>query len=80
MKVLKKLPLIQDSGRSAKTMVDLWREAQAVLEEERLLRLRSLSERDGARQFSELLQLRSPYPLRASSGLVEQQRLLAPYA
>jgi hypothetical protein len=39
--------------------------------------LRGLSERDAAQQFNELLKLRGTYPLRPSSGLVEQQRLLA---
>lgn len=58
-------------------MVNAWRDAQTVLEAERLQRLRGLSERDAARQFAELLQIRGPYPLRPSSGLVEQQRLLA---
>lgn len=77
MKLLKKTPLIQDSTRSAKAMVDVWREAQKTLEAERLKRLRGLSEQDAARQFAQMLQICSPYPLRPSSGLVEQQRLLA---
>jgi len=76
--LLKKTPLNQDSTRSAKAMVDVWREAQTVLEAKRLQHLRGLSEQDAARQFAQLLQIRSPYPLRPSSGLVEQQRLLAP--
>ena len=57
-------------------MVDAWRRSKAALEAERLRRLRSLSERDAARQFAQLLQIHGPYPLRPTSGLVEQQRLL----
>jgi hypothetical protein len=38
--------------------------------------LRGLSERDAALQFSRLLQISGPYPLRPTSGLVEQQRIL----
>ncbi len=77
MKSLKKASLNQSSTAAAKEMVDVWDEAQAALEAERLQRLRGLSEQDAARQFAQLLQIRSPYPLRPSSGLVEQQRLLA---
>lgn len=55
----------------------MWRKGQAALEAERLRCLRSLSEQDAARQFAGLLQIRGPYPLRPSRGLVEQQRLLA---
>ena len=39
--------------------------------------MRQLSERDAALQFARLLQIRDPWPLRPSSGLVEQQRILA---
>jgi hypothetical protein len=73
-----KAPSNQDSTRTAKAMVNVWRGAQSALQAERLQRLRGLSEKDAARQFAELLQIRGPYPLRQSSGLVEQQRLLAP--
>lgn len=59
-------------------LVEAWRQSQAVLEEERLENLRGLSERDAARQFARLLRIRgSSYPQRPSSGLVEQQRILA---
>lgn len=77
MNLLRKSPLNQESTSATKRMVDAWREAYAVLEEERIQRLRELNEQDAARQFSVLLQIRRPYPLRPSSGLVEQQRLLA---
>jgi hypothetical protein len=78
MKSLKKTSMNQSTNAGVKEMVEVWQEAQAALEVERQQRLRGLSERDGARHFSELLQVRGPYPLRPSSGLVEQQRLLAP--
>lgn len=77
MKLLEKTLSNQESSAAAKAMVDIWCEAQAALEAERLQCLRSLSELDAARQFAQMLQIRSPYPLRPSSGLVEQQRLLA---
>jgi hypothetical protein len=54
-----------------------WFRTQPALEAERLRRLRSLSERDAAEQFARLLQSSGPYPLRPTSGLVEQQRILA---
>ena len=78
MKSLQKTSMNQTSTAGAKEMVEVWQEAQEALEVERLQRLRSLSERDAARQFAQMLQIQSPYPLRPSSGLVEQQRLLAP--
>jgi hypothetical protein len=58
-------------------MVAAWRRSQAALEAERLRRLRSLTERDAARLFAQLLRIHGAYPLRPTSGLVEQQRLLA---
>lgn len=77
MKSLPKTLMSQSSTAAAKEMVDVWRKGQAALEAERLQRLRGLSELDGARQFAQVLQILSPYPLRPSSGLVEQQRLLS---
>ena len=77
MKSLKKALMSRRSTAAAKEMVDVWRKGQAALEAERLQCLRSLSEQDAARQFAGLLQIPGPYPLRPSSGLVEQQRLLA---
>lgn len=65
------------STDSARTLADRWRRAQPALEDERLQRLRQLSERDAALQFARLLQIRGTWPLRPSSGLVEQQRILA---
>lgn len=60
----------------AAKLVERWLRAQPALEAERLGRLRGLSERDAAQQFARLLQLSGPYPLRSTSGLVEQQRIL----
>jgi len=77
MTYLKSPTLNPDTSDPARAMVDVWCEAMTVLETERLQRLRGLSELEAARQFAGLLQLPSPYPLRPSSGLVEQQRLLA---
>ncbi|MGD9584012.1 MAG: hypothetical protein AB7V26_10165 [Lysobacterales bacterium] len=65
------------SDGTAAALAERWRRAQPALEWERLQRLRGLSERDAARQFAQLLQPRGPYPLRSTSGLVEQQRILA---
>ena len=48
-----------------------------MLEAERLHHLQQLSEREAAAQFARLLQIRGPWPLRPTSGLVEQQRILA---
>jgi hypothetical protein len=65
------------SARTAEAVVDRWHQAQPALERERLQRLRRVGERDAASQFAQLLQLRPPYPLRPTSGLVEKQRILA---
>jgi hypothetical protein len=77
MNSLDKSPSNQGFDADAKAMVDRWRRAQTALDAERVQRLRSLSERDAARQFARLLQIRGPWPLRSTSGLVEQQRILA---
>ncbi len=69
------LPDKSCDGDAAK-LVASWRRAQSALEAERLQRLRNLSERDAAKQFDRLLQLSGSYPLRPTSGLVEQQRIL----
>lgn len=61
--------------QAAEDFVARWRRADAALEGERLRRLRSLTELEAARQFARLLSPRGTYPLRASSGLVEQQRI-----
>lgn len=73
---LENLPPDRSQDRDAAKLVATWRQAQAELEAERLRRLHSLSERDAAEQFARLLQWNGAYPLRPSSGLVEQQRIL----
>lgn len=54
-----------------------WRRAGPELERVRLRELRELSETEAAKRFALLLRLPGPYPLRRSSGLVEQQRILS---
>jgi len=78
MNSLTKPPSIRNATADSVAMVEAWRRSQAALEAERLQRLRSLSERDAARLFAQLLRIHGPYPLRPTSGLVEQQRQLAP--
>ncbi len=68
--------LDRSHDRDAAELVATWRQAQPVLEAERLRRLHSLSERDAAEQFASLLHWGGVYPLRPTSGLVEQQRIL----
>lgn len=65
------------SAEAASEMVDRWRRSHAMLEKERLQALRGLGERDAALRFARLLQINGSYPLRPTSGLVEQQRILA---
>lgn len=61
----------------AESYAAAWRRAGPALDEKRLQTLRSLSEEDAARCFAELLTPVVDFPLRSSSGLVEQQRVLA---
>jgi len=77
MNSLEKSSSIPGHHAAATAMVNRWRHSQPEVEAERLQRLRGLSERDAASQFSRLLQISGPYPLRPTSGLVEQQRILA---
>lgn len=70
-------PLLPGADTAAMLMVYRWQRAHAELAADRVQRLRGLSEIDAARQFAELLQIRGPYPLRRTSGLVEQQRIFA---
>ena len=65
----------QNIDDSAAELVRRWRRAGDALETQRLEDLRSLSEADSARRFANLLRLEGSYPLRPSSGLVEQQRI-----
>jgi hypothetical protein len=65
----------KDSG--AASFAAAWRRAAPELEAKRLQALRNLSEQESALCFAELLTPAGEYPLRSSSGLVEQQRILA---
>lgn len=65
-----------DSQASANEAVRRWKDASRLLEQERLERLRALTETEAAQVFAELLSLRGAYPLRPTSGLVEQHRIL----
>ena len=73
----KKPPSERLAAEAASELVDRWRQSHAMLEKERLQALRSLGERDAALRFARLLQINGSYPLRPTSGLVEQQRILA---
>jgi len=77
MNSLQKPASERPSASTAEALAERWRHAQPALERERLHRLRALGERDAALQFAQVLQIRTAYPLRSSSGLVEQQRILA---
>jgi hypothetical protein len=70
-------PPDKSTRTEAEAYAAAWRRAGAVLDEQRLQALRSLSEEDAARCFAELLTPLVDFPLRSSSGLVEQQRVLA---
>jgi len=62
-------------ARAARTWVERWRRAESELQARRLSALRALSEYQSARYFANLLRLEGTYPLRPSSGLIEQQRI-----
>lgn len=61
----------------AQAYVRAWRRTAALLDKGRLGELRALSEVEAAQQFARLLRMPPPYPLRPSSGLVEQQRIFS---
>jgi hypothetical protein len=61
----------------ARAYVLTWRRAGRELDAQRILELRQMSETESAQRFAHLLSPATPAPLRASSGLVEQQRILA---
>ena len=61
----------------AESYAAAWRRAGPELDSKRLEELRNLSEEEAARRFAELLAAIGEVPMRSSSGLVEQQRLLA---
>ena len=72
-----KSPKNPSSGNDAEILVKAWQRAQPELEANRLRELRQLSEQESAQRFAHLLCLVKPYPLRESSGLVEQQRIFS---
>jgi len=61
----------------ARAYAKAWRQAEPQLETERLRALRQLTEKESAQHFARLLCLTAAYPIRNSSGLVEQQRLFS---
>jgi hypothetical protein len=63
--------------QEASALVAAWSRSAPALERERLKELERMTEGESARRFIELLQGVPPYPQRPSSGLVEQQRILA---
>ncbi len=67
--------MARTNSQDASALVQRWRRAAAELDVCRLEDLRALGEREAARRFSILLRLDGDYPLRPSSGLVEQQRI-----
>lgn len=66
-----------DTNIDAEAYVRAWRRTAAAMNAERLSELRRLTELEAAQRFAHLLRLSSGYPLRTSSGLVEQQRIFA---
>lgn len=58
----------------ARALVRVWQDRARLLDQERLRAVQEMSEAASVRRFV-LLQGHSIPPLRASSGLVEQQRL-----
>lgn len=67
----------ENDGKEARVWVGRWQHAESELEARRLSGLRALTEREAAERFAALLRLEGSYPLRPSSGLVEQQRIFA---
>ncbi|MDT8449184.1 MAG: hypothetical protein RQ847_03325 [Wenzhouxiangellaceae bacterium] len=61
--------------KGARVWVERWQHAESELDARRLSGLRALTEREAAERFAALLRLEGTYPLRPSSGLVEQQRV-----
>jgi hypothetical protein len=65
------------AAQDATALAQAWQQRSELLERERLLRLRALSEYDAAQLFARLLSVAAPYPLHRGSGLVEQQRIFS---
>lgn len=60
---------------TARDLAKRWEHAESELEARRLSGMRALTEREAAERFATLLRIEGAYPLRPSSGLVEQQRV-----
>ena len=69
--------LYPDEREGAKALADAWQCAEAELTSLRIRELRQMSEAESAQRFARFLSPPGPYPLRKSSGLVEQQRIFA---
>lgn len=65
----------RDEREGAKALADAWQCAHEALASVRIRELRQMSETESAERFARLLSPPGPYPLRKSSGLVEQQRI-----
>lgn len=70
-------PHDQDEQDAAKALADAWQCAGEELAALRIRELRQMSEAESAQRFARFLSPPGPYPLRKSSGLVEQQRIFA---
>lgn len=66
-----------DEREGAQALAAAWQCAEEELASLRVRELRQLSESESARRFARLLCPPAPYPLRKTSGLVEQQRVFA---
>lgn len=67
----------QGEREGAKALADAWQCAEKELASLRIRELRQMSETESAQRFARFLSPPGPYPLRTSSGLVEQQRIFA---
>lgn len=70
-------PKKQNERDAAQAFVGAWQRAEKALNALRIQELRRMGETESAQRFARLLSPPAPYPLRKSSGLVEQQRIFA---
>jgi len=69
------MKIAETDQQTARDLAKRWERAECELDARRLSGLRALGEREAAERFATLLRLEGAYPLRPSSGLVEQQRI-----
>lgn len=69
------MKIAEINQHTARDLAQRWKRAESELDARRLSGLRALTEREAAERFATLLRLEGTYPLRPSSGLVEQQRV-----